>query len=336
MKNYNLVYKLSIILLLISTLSACVKRSDTKIGFLLPNTTAARMTIEANTFKAKAAELGCEVIVMDAKGDEKLQRDQARELIDKGVNVLVIMAVNAYTAAEVIREAHNSNIKVIGYDRLITNCDLDFYISFNNYNVGKYMAEYALKQKPEGEYILLEGDKSDRNAILVRQGHIEALQPAIQLGKVKIVYDVFTEDWDSENAYHQIKKYIRLTSNNLPDVVLSAYDGMSSGAIKAIADLNINNTTLITGQDAEPQALKNIMNGKQCMTIYKPFKVLAENAVITAVKLAKNEKVESNLTTNNNRVDVPTLLFDPIVVDKTNIKQTVIADGLVKESDIMN
>ena len=262
------------------------------------------------------------------------QRDQARELIDKGVSVLVVMAVNAYTAAEIVRDAHNAGIKEIAYDRLISNCDVDFYLSFNNYNVGKYMGEYALKLKPEGKYILLEGDKSDKNAVKVRQGHSDAIQSAVQSGKIKIVYDVFTENWDNDNAYQEMKNYLNLSSNDIPDVVLCANDGLANSTKQALMDLGINGNIVITGQDAEPVALKNIMQGKQTMTIYKPLKVLAENAVITAVKLMKNEKVEYTLTTNNSRIEVPSLLFDPVVVDKSNIKQTVVADGVVKESDI--
>jgi D-xylose transport system substrate-binding protein len=336
MKKLKLIQKIIYITLIFSVVCSCQQKSGSKIGFMFPHTTGSRMAIEEKIFKAKATELGCEVIVTDAKNDENLQREQARELIDKGVSVLVVMAVNAYTAAEIVRDAHNAGIKVIAYDRLISNCDLDFYLSFNNYNVGKYMAEYALKLKPEGKYILLEGDKSDKNAVKVRQGHVDAIQSAVQSGKIKVIYDVFTENWDNDNAYQEMKNYLNLSSHEIPDVILCANDGLANSAKNALLDLGIKENIVITGQDAEPTAIKNIMHDKQTMTIYKPLKVLAENAVITAVKLMKNEKLESTETTNNSRIEVPSLLFDPVVVDKSNIKQTVVADGVIKESDFMN
>jgi D-xylose transport system substrate-binding protein len=334
MKKSKIIQKLTYITLLIFFFISCKQQSGFKIGFMFPHTTGSRMAIEEKIFKTKAAELGYEVLVTDAKNDENLQREQALDLINKGVSVLVVMAVNAYTAAEIVRDAHKAGIKVIAYDRLISNCDLDYYLSYNSYNVGKYMAEYSLKLKPEGKYILLEGDKSDKNAVKVRQGHFDVIKSELQSGKIKIVYDVFTEKWDGENAYHVIKNYLNLSSIDLPDVILCANDRLANATSQALIDLGITENVIITGQDAEPKAIKNIIHNRQTMTIYKPLKPLAENAVIIAVKLMKNEKVESTETTNNSRIEVPSLLFDPVVVDKSNIKQTVVADGVIKESDL--
>jgi D-xylose transport system substrate-binding protein len=324
-------------LMLITVLISCKKGAEFKIGLMFPYTTSSRMAIETKYFKEKATALNCEVIVADAKNDDKLQKDQANELIKNGVNVLVIMAVNAYTAAEIVRDAHNAGVKVIAYDRMINNCDLDFYISHNNYNVGKYMAEYALKHKPQGKYLILGGDKSDRNAISVKNGQLDAIRPSVQAGKIKIVYDVYVEDWSKENACAEIKKYIKLSGNDVPDVILSSYDGLSNGVNMAYDELGIDaSNTLITGQDAEPLALKNIIAGRQTMTIFKPLKILAENAFDIAIKLLKKQKIDYSIKISNNRIDVPTILFDPVVVDKSNIKETVIKEGLVKESDIFN
>jgi D-xylose transport system substrate-binding protein len=304
---------------------------------MFPYTTSARMSIEIQFFKAKAAELNCEVIVTDAKNDDKLQRTQAQELIKDGIDALVIMAVNSNTAAEIVRDAHNAGVKVIAYDRIINNCDLDFYISHNNYNVGKYMAEYALRFKPEGNYLLLGGDKSDRNAVFVKNGQLDAIRNNVQSGKIKIVYDVFIEEWSMENACFEIKKYLKLSGNSVPDVILSSYDGLTYGSNKAFDELGLDySKVIITGQDAEPQALRDIIAGKQTMTIFKPLKILAENAVEVAVKLVKNQKIENVTKINNNRMDVPSMLFDPIAVDKSNIKETVVKEGLVKESDLYN
>lgn len=326
--------KLIIVFCLSSILFSCEKKADLKIALMFPYTTSSRMAIEEKFFKAKAGELNCEAIITDAKSDEALQYKQAKELIDQGVDVIVIMAVNTNTAAGIVRDAHAAGVKVIAYDRLINNCDLDFYLSHNNYNVGKFMAEYTLKHKPEGKYVLLCGDKSDRNAIFVKSGQMDVLKPNIQSGKIKIQYEVFVEDWSKDNAYFLMKEYLKLSANEVPDVVLTSYDGLGYGARQAIDEAGITDDIIITGQDAEPQAIKNIISGKQTMTIYKPLQVLAENAVIIAIKLAKGEKVDTSTTIYNNKINVPTYLFDPVPVDKNNIKETVIKDGIVTAAEL--
>jgi len=335
MKNKSKKFRWIFYLILLAVLLSCKKNAEYKIGLMFPYTTATRIPLETKYFKEKAAGLNCEVLVTDAQSDDKLQKNQATGLIKSGVNIIVIMAVNAYTAAEIVRDAHNAGVKVIAYDRMINNCDLDFYISHNNYNVGKYMAEYAMKYKPQGKYLLLGGDKSDRNAISVKNGQMDAIRPFVQSGKIKIVYDVFVEDWSKENAYAEMKKYLKLSGNDVPDVILSSYDGLSYGVNMAYDELGIDaSKTLITGQDAEPQAIKNIVSGRQTITVFKPLKVLAENAVDVAIKLIKNQKIDYSVKINNNRIDVPTILFDPIVVDKSNIKETVVKEGMMKESEI--
>jgi D-xylose transport system substrate-binding protein len=337
MKRANFLYKILLLFVIFFTITSCnnKKGAGIKIGLMWPYTTASRMKIETEQFKEKASQLGCEIFVTDAKNDEKLQREQAIDLINKGVDVLVIMAVNTYTAAEIVRLAHEKNIKVIAYDRLIKNCDVDFYISHNNYNVGKYMAEYALKLKPEGKYLLLGGDKSDNNAVFVKNGQRDALKQAVEQGKVKIVFDIFVDEWSYENAYHIMKYYLNLSSLDCPDVILSSYDGLTYGAIKALEETEINPANIIiTGQDAEPKAIKYIIAGKQTMTIFKPLRILADKAVEVAVQLAKGKIPTATSTLNNKRINVPSILFDPIVVDKNNIKETVIKEGLIKETDI--
>lgn len=327
----NILIFLSIFLLINS---GCEQKNQLKIALMFPYTTGSRMNFEEKYFKDKAAELNCEAFVTDAKSDEATQRKQARELLDQGVKVLIIMAVNAYTAAEIVRDAHSRGAKVIGYDRIIFNSELDFYISHNNFDVGKYMAEYAFKIKPKGKYILLGGDKSDRNAIFVKTGQYHVLKPAIQSGNIQLLLDVYIEDWSRDNALNIMREYLRLSANNVPDVILGSYDGLAYAARDALDEAGITDEIIITGQDAEPQAIKNILQGKQTITIYKPLKPLAENAVITAVKLARGEMPDTTTRIYNNRIWVPTLLFEPIVVDKNNIRETVIKDGLIQASEL--
>ncbi len=325
----------SCLLSLIIMLLSCKNQNQLKVGFLFPNMVANRFLKEKLYFSEKIKELGGEALITSADYDAQKQINQASELIDQGAKVLVVNPLNLNTAAAIIRDAHDHNVPVIAYDRLIRNCDLDFFLTFDNVKVGKLMADYALKIKPEGKYFLLCGDKADQNAVWVKKGQLDALAPSINSGKIKIVYDVYVEDWSGENAKFIMKKFFDL-SGNFPDAILSSYDGMSTGVIELFKDYNIApGQIVVTGQDAELAACQNIVKGYQTMTIYKSVRNLAYEAANLCIKLLHKEQISSNVTkTFNGKQDVPTILLDPIVVDSTNLKTTVIADGFIKESDL--
>ncbi len=326
--------KILVILFYALFMNSCNNSSKVKIGYLIPNTQGERYKKEQGYFQDKIVELGGEALSLSAEYDDKLQIKQADDLIEQGIKVLVINCVNQVTAAAIVRNAHEKNVKVIAYDRMISNCDLDYYLSFDNEEVGKQMAEYAVKLKPEGNYILLGGDKADMNAVLVKNGQLAVLEPIIKSGKIKIIYNIFVEDWSGENAQHEIKKFLELSAE-LPDVILSSYDGMTTGAIEVLKSFNLDGKVIITGQDAELSACQNIVQGRQTMTIYKPIRKLAITAAELSMKLAKGQKIsEAVASISNGMKKVDAILLNPIVVDKSNLKTTVVADGLLKESDL--
>jgi len=326
----------AILLIAIFVLTSCNNSAKIKIGYLIPNTQLDRYKKEQAYFQEKIVALGGEALILSAEFDDKLQLKQADELISQGVKVLVVNCVNQNTAAAIVRNAHEKNVKVVAYDRMISNCDLDYYLSFDNVEVGKQMAEYAVKLMPEGKYILLGGDKADMNAILVKNGQLAVLDPFIKSGKIKIIFNIFVEDWSGENAHHEIKKFLDL-SGEIPDVILSSNDGMSTGTIELLKQYKLDGKVIITGQDAELTACQNIVHDKQTMSVYKPIRKLAFTAAELAMQLAKNEKITNVVTSAPNGFKkVDAILLSPVVVDKNNLKTTVIADGLLKESDLIN
>jgi D-xylose transport system substrate-binding protein len=313
---------------------SCTNQETVKIGYLIPNSKAGRYLKEKEYITQKGKEIGCEVLTLCAEYDDKLQIEQAKELIRQGVKVLVVNSVNLNTAAAIVRDAHEAGVKVIGYDRMILNCDLDYYISFDNVKVGKLMADYVLKIKPEGKYFLMGGDRSDQNAVLVKKGQLDALKPAIDAKKIQIVYDVYIEDWSGENAEAELRKYLDLSQDH-PDVILASYDGMATRSIIALKEYGLDGKILLTGQDAELEACRNIMRGAQAMTVYKSLKQMSYVAAEVALKLARNERItNANSTISNGFKEVPSILLDPVAVDKNNMASTVIADGLHTESDL--
>lgn len=333
MKSNNLILIFCSITLFF-LISSCNRTGNIKIGLMMPTYEIARYTKDRDYFVSKAKELGAEVIVTNAENDDLKQLNQARELFEQGVNVLVITAVNQNTAAEAVREANQRSIKVLAYERLIQNCNLDYYITFDSKAVGQEMAKCVLKIKPDGNYLLLGGDKGDRNAVLVKQGQKEELSNSVLSKKIQIVYDIYVEDWSSENAYQNIKYFLKLFGC-APDVILSSNDGMAEGTAKALSEFGLDGKVLVTGQDAELSACKRIVAGTQIMTVYKPLKKQGEIAAVVAVKMARGEQINEVTTTIfNGRIEVPSILLTPIAVDKSNLKNTIIADGFYKEEEI--
>ena len=194
------------------------------------------------------------------------------------------------------------------------------------------MADYALKLKPKGNYILLDGPSSDNNALLVRQGVMNILNKSLEKGEIKILLEKEIDSWYALNALMNMEEFI--STNKEPiDVVIAASDDLATGALEAIKTAHLK-TPVVTGQDASVEACKNIILGYQSMTVYKSIKKLSHGAALLAMKLAKGEKVDFTTKTNNGKHEVPSILFDPIVVNKANMRQTVIAAGQVKESDL--
>lgn len=323
-----------ILVLLIPSIFSCKNSGDTKIGFLIPAGEGSRWPVDQAFVEKAAKEKGIEVLTRIANNDENLQLKQAKELLELGVDVLIVVAGNGNTAAAIVRDAHDYNVPVIGYDRLIKNSDLDYLVTFEGAQIGSLMIEYALQHKPEGNYVLLWGDPGDVNALFIKDAQEKLLKPSIDNGKINIVYKTFVEDWSMENAYHISKNILNLSGKKI-DAIITSYDGLAMGALKAMHELDYGGDVILTGQDAELKSVKAIKDGQVSLTIYKSIKQIAGASVELAEKLAQNKKV-SNATgkINNGRKDVPTIFLKPVAVTKENIRQTVIADGFYTEQQV--
>lgn len=325
--------KTLLVLIIFTSIFSCKSQSDIKIGFLIPASVGFRWPTDQRYVEKSAKELGVEVLTLSADNDENLQLKQANELLDKGVDVLVVVPVNANTAAGIVRDSHNKNVPVIAYDRLIMNSDLDYLVTFDGDMIGSLMVNHALEQKPTGNYVLLWGHAGDINAHLIKKSQEKILAPYIASGKVNIVYKTFVEDWSKANGYQTMKNIMGKTDKKI-DAVITSYDGIAMGALQAMKEYDATNFVL-TGQDAELDAIKAIVKGDMSLTIYKSIRNIAETSLKLAIKLAKGEKVKDiNGSVNNGRKDVPTVLLKPQAVTKDNIQSTVIADEFYKAQDI--
>ncbi|GIM46699.1 D-xylose ABC transporter substrate-binding protein [Collibacillus ludicampi] len=304
------------------------------VGFSMDTLKEERWQKDKELFEKKVKELGGEVKTLAANSDSATQLSQAEQLISEGVNVLVVVPYNAEAAAQIVKKAHDAGIKVLSYDRLIKNADVDLYVSFDNVRVGEMQAKAIVEKAPKGNYVYIGGADTDNNAILFRQGAMNVLKPLEQKGDIKIVYDQYSKDWKPEEALKNMENALTANKNNIQAVV-AANDGTAGGVVQALKEQNLAGKVPVSGQDAELAALQRILEGTQTMTIYKPISKEATLAAELAMKMGKGEPVnEANQKVNNGKTDVPSVLLDPIVVTKDNIVDTVIKDGYQRLEEV--
>jgi ABC-type xylose transport system, periplasmic component len=296
-----------------------------------------RYLVEKEVFISKVEELGGKVYFRSADNDEEKQNQQFNDLLKEGIDILVLDPVNRFRGAEMVRKAHEKGIKVISYDRLVANCDVDALVTFDAKAIGRQMASYALTRIPSGNYIILGGDGSDVNALMIEEAIEKALSTSVTSGNVKILFKALIERYASDECENLTLKCLKLTHKK-PDVIITASDAMAQGVLNAFLKENFTGSVLLTGQNAELFACKNIVEGKQAMTIYKPVKKMAAATAELAVKVSKGTQFRDfcKWTINNGSTNVPTWLFDVMTVDASNIKSTVIADGYYTEKEVYN
>jgi D-xylose transport system substrate-binding protein len=322
---------------LILFLASC-KESKVQVGYLNWNGANEIASSTLISFKEKAKQIGIEVIDKDAHNSENEQYAQAMELINQGTKVIIMKPVNSVTAAGIVRIAHKKGIIIIANDQLIKNCDLDYFVTFDSKKVGEYMAREALAAKPKGTYVFLWGDKVDDNADIVKKGVLSILQPHIDNGDIKVLYSNYIEAWSLENAEHEVERIVRLSDGTKIDAVVASCDDMARGAINVLRGYNMLDNTFTSGQNADKQSLKLILQNEQTMTIAKFPKTsgfaLAEFAASLVSNSNKNLNFKINAATFNGVYEVPSILFDPVVVNKSNLEKIMFTDGSLSRKDL--
>jgi D-xylose transport system substrate-binding protein len=302
-----------------------------KIALLLPESKTARYESQDRpNFERKVKELcsDCEILYSNADQDPAKQQQQAEAAITQGAKVMVLDPVDAASAGAIVQRAKQSDIPVVSYDRLITDADIDYYISFDNEKVGQLQGESLVKKLQDdgakGDIIMINGAPTDNNAKLFKEG----AHSVIDSSEFKVAKEYDTPDWSPDKAQQEMEQAITAVGKDGFVGVYAANDGTGGGAIAAMKGQGIDpKTRPTTGQDAELAAIQRILIGEQYMTVYKAIKPEAEQAAELAVALAKGEtppKPED--TVDNGMKDVPSILLEPVAVTKDNIKDTIIKD----------
>ncbi len=303
------------------------------VGLSLPTQREERWVKDLNQMKKEAVKAGIDLKVQVSDNDAAKQLAQCENLISQKIKVLILAPHDASSAAVIVEKAHKAKIPVISFDRLVMNCDVDLYISFDNVKVGELQGQYITKLVPKGTYVVLAGSPTDNNAKLFREGAMKYIQPLADKGDIKIVMDQFVKDWQPSEAQKLMEQALTANNNQI-DAVLAPNDGTAGGCIQALDAQGLAGKVPITGQDAELAAAIRIVQGLQTMTIFKDTRLLDVAAIEAAKLMASGKKPTINGKVNNNKIDVPSNLLTPYAVDKNNLDELLIGSGYLKKADV--
>ena len=312
--------------------TASADAKNPKIGFSIDDLRLERWVRDRDYFVASAEKMGAKVFVQSADASEQRQIAQIENLISRGVDVLVIVPYNATVLNNAVKEAKKAHIKVVSYDRLILNADIDAYISFDNALVGEMQAQGVVALKPKGNYYLLGGAPTDNNAKMLREGQMKVLQPLVDKGDIKIVGKQWVKDWNASEAMSIIENALTANGNKI-DGIVASNDGTAGGAIQALAAQKLSGKVAVSGQDADIAAVRRVIAGTQAMTVYKPLKLIASEAAKLSIQLVRDEKPVYNAQYDNGLKKVNTLLLKPTVLTKANV-DLLVTDGFYTKAQL--
>lgn len=295
------------------------------IGISIDTLAIERWQRDLDVFMNKVKEMGANVIVQNAGNSLEEQNRQLMYLLDKGVDVIVVLPKEADGITESVQKIKNKNIPIISYDRLTQNADVDLYITINSEKVGEEMAKGLLSTSKGNNWYCILGAQEDYNMTLIQNGVNNIIK---HTGK-RINYIYYTSGWNYDLAHQEMIRLIK--NDDIPDAIICGNDAIADSVIQALDLYYKGPSPAICGQDADIAACQNIIAGKQSFTVYKPITKLAELTAEIAVTIANGNSIDNylsdNTTINNGYKDVPVLWLNPVTVNKSNIDEVVINSG---------
>ena len=322
-----------------------------KVGVAMPTQSSERWINDGANMKAQLEALGYEVDLQYAEDDVQAQVSQIENMIASGVNCLVIASIDSDALVNVEAQAKEAGIPIIAYDRLLMNTDaVSYYATFDNKGVGtaigKYIEENANLDPADPKTIeFFMGSPDDNNAHMLYAGLMEVLQPYLDNGALVCKSGRTSFDdtcilrWSQETAQQNCENYLTgFYADEDLDICATAFDGFAYGCKAALegAGYTDANWPMITGQDAELMATKNIISGKQTMSIYKDTRLLAEKCVTMVQAVLEGAEPEINDTEqyDNGKIVVPSYLCTPVAVDQSNYKEIIVDGGYYTEEQL--
>lgn len=320
--------------LFLFSLSGCARQEKpARIGVSMGVGSAARWPQEAAFMEARAKEVGAEIEIRINKTDEpKTQQQDCIEMIDSGIEVLILTARDVTKAGEILEYAKKKKVPVISYARVIIGDQIDLYVGYDSNRIGQRQGQYLTELVPSGNYILLRGDKGDYNSQLVYAGawrYLEEIQD-----NINIILDSNVPEWSVDETKKMVKEAITANDNKI-DAILAPNDKLAGACAEVLKELEITNPVIITGMDAELDAAKRILDGTQGCTIYMDLKLLANLAVDEAVLLANHKKADVNAEFDNQSGEtIDANLITGQLVTKENLDKVLIDSGYLTHEEV--
>lgn len=310
--------------------TACTKRDSApeakraRIGFVLATMNEERYAKDRDYFLEHAKLMGADVEFVSCDDKVDVQTAKVETLLAKGVDVLVVQPVNGAAAASLVQMAKRDKVPVVAYDRIILNADIDAYVTQDSFKVGELQAEEALRVVGgKGNFVILMGEAGHSVAEQITAGNLSVLEKAPE---AKVVLKQNHPGWSTALALSTVENVLTRHKNDI-QAILANNDGMALGAIQALEEQKLAGKVFVAGADADLAAVKDIVKGRQSMTVLKGIEPLAKAAVETAVALARGEKPKTDASYPNGVKDVPTVNTPVFRVTRENLKEQIIDYG---------
>jgi D-xylose transport system substrate-binding protein len=348
MMTRKLMYVAMLVILVVSLVGCAAKTTTSakiKVGLSFSDFATERWPVENAQMTQLLQAKGYEVISQEADHDVKLQSDQIDNMVSQGIKGLIVIAEDGDAAVTPVEKAVAAGVKVISYDRLIKTSKISAYLSFDNVEVGRQEALGVLtalglpgsttwtKDNP-AKVVLSGGSPTDNNAVLVRQGQMEKIQPYIDSGVIKIVADQWVENWDPAKAEAMMENILTAQQNKI-DAVVASNDGTALGELQAMKAQGLAGKVPISGQDATADGCNSIVLGQQTVSVYKDTRLLAPQAVNMIDALIKGQAPTglqsftlAALTNDKTKTGNVMAAFLPVVqITKANVYDQIVKSG---------
>ena len=249
------------------------------------------------------------------------------------IDVLVVIAHDTEMIAGAVKQAKDSGVPVIAYDRMIMGVPIDAYISFDNQEVGRLFGRALTEAVPDGRYLVVNGSVRDNNSYEVHKGLYEILDPAVKSGRIKIVDDIWLQEWSFDEALEKIGRVLERTTDI--DAISCGNDQIANAAIQLLSERRLAGKVAVVGQDADLITCQRVVEGTQLMTVYKPIAKLAARAAGLAMAVANKTTFPYDLLLENKSESmIPSYIDKPTAVFKSNMEETIIKDGFHSAEDV--
>ncbi|WP_276851173.1 multiple monosaccharide ABC transporter substrate-binding protein [Enterocloster lavalensis] len=321
------------------------------VGVAMPTKDLQRWIQDGANMKEQLEKAGYEVDLQYASNDVQTQVSQVENMISNGCELLVIASIDGSSLGEPLGQAKEAGIPVISYDRLLMNSDaVSYYATFDNYKVGQKQGEYIVEalglETNDGPFNieLFSGDPADNNCNFFFGGAMDVLQPYIDSGKLVVksgqtaFEQVATANWDSEKSQNRMDTIIagNYSDGTTLHAVMCSNDSTALGVENALASSYTGEYPIITGQDCDIANTKNMIAGKQAMSVFKDTRTLATQVVkmVDAVMKGGEAEVNDTKSYDNGTGIIPTYLCEPVVVTVDNYKEMLLDSGYYTEDQL--